>query len=361
MSTFQQGCPSCHRILELPADAKGRLGKCPACAATFTIGEAAKTGEGVVPQGAAAETGLLDTVAELTANKESGSQLAPDGGPVATDQVSSPLAAAGDRLRAPDPAPLEVTECPIEDVLSTTLAIFSARWKAAIVPFLVAILAACLVVVVPLLILAAINDAGFRGLAILGLIILAPFAFVFTVLLSLGMVRAQLAVARNEQLPLSQTSLPTSILLRVLVVSLMLCLTVAIAVVVMFSVVAIVRGAGANVLARILGLLAFGVTTAFVFGLSWQVWSWMFVCGDGKGNAIGSLRAAVAISSQNKLTSFFLILISVVLALLGTLTLLVGHIVTTPLTVLLFAVAYLKMTGQVVADPTEGSPESAVS
>ena len=37
MSTLQQACPSCNRQLELPASALGRLAKCPACEAIFTV------------------------------------------------------------------------------------------------------------------------------------------------------------------------------------------------------------------------------------------------------------------------------------------------------------------------------------
>jgi hypothetical protein len=350
-------------MLELPTNAKGRLGQCPACNATFTIGEAAKSNRAAVIEAAPAETNLPDpvAVAEPSSKNESTNQDPPSSAAVDADQVGGRLSASGDRLSSPPSPRLELTDCAIEDVLSTTLAIFQARWKAAIMPFLVSVVATCVVVVMPALILGAINDAGYRTLTVLGMIIFIPIAFVFTVFLFLGMVRAELAVARNQQAPLSQMSSPQQMLLSVVVVSLVLVLTVAIAVGVMFSFIAILRGSGAAVLARILVPLGIALLIAILFGLLWQVWSWMFVCGDGKGTAVGSLRAAVAISSQNKLTSFFLVLIAIALALLGTLTFLVGHLVTAPLTVLLFAVAYLKMTGQAVADPADSFAKSAAS
>lgn len=37
MSTLRQSCPSCNRQLELPTTALGKLAKCPACEATFTV------------------------------------------------------------------------------------------------------------------------------------------------------------------------------------------------------------------------------------------------------------------------------------------------------------------------------------
>ena len=106
-------------------------------------------------------------------------------------------------------------------------------------------------------------------------------------------------------------------------------------------------------MARVLTVFAFLFITGMTLLLMWQVWAWIYACADNKASAMGSVRVAIAITAQNKLTSFFLVLIAIVLALLGTLMCLIGHIITGPLTIQIFAVAYLLMTGQTVSDPND--------
>ena len=57
---------------------------------------------------------------------------------------------------------------------------------------------------------------------------------------------------------------------------------------------------------------------------------------------------AVKLRKSDYLTVFFMCFLPI---LIGTLLCLVGQVVTMPLTLLMFAVAYLKMTGQGVSDP----------
>ncbi len=83
----------------------------------------------------------------------------------------------------------------------------------------------------------------------------------------------------------------------------------------------------------------------------WLFWAWPLIVSDGRETALGSLKSAVALTMRHRLTSALMVLISIVLTAIGTLMCNVGHIVTGPLTALMFAVAYLQMTGQRVDGP----------
>ena len=72
----------------------------------------------------------------------------------------------------------------------------------------------------------------------------------------------------------------------------------------------------------------------------------MMVASDGKTSAFGTLKVAANITMRNKLSSFFIVIVAVVLSLVGSLLCYVGHVVTSPMTLVLFAVGYLMMTDQ---------------
>ena len=122
---------------------------------------------------------------------------------------------------------------------------------------------------------------------------------------------------------------------------------------VMLGFVATVNAAGDKGLGRIPAFLSGVAILVLAFGLAWQLWAALLVCADDKGTAFGSIRASQAIATRNRLTSFFIVLIALVLLLLGTLMGIIGNVVTAPLTMLMFAVSYLLMTGQDVADPRD--------
>lgn len=336
MSTFRQNCPGCGRMLELPIDGKGRLGQCPACDATFTIGESPDA-DANPPSG---------SVAEIPAKLESRGKSADS--PTEDGRVAAEEGFASTRA-------LQITECAIEDVLSTTLSIYAARWRSCIVPSAILGVATLFLIVLPMVILDEINKAGATTAAAVGYMLFLPFAFVFAVFASVGMARVAVAVARDAAAPLKHFMPPSNVTLRAMGGLLILSLASGFVLIVMFSFVAIFRVAGAKELAGLLQFLAVLASFGFAFGLVGQLWGWLPICADDKGTAIGSMRAAQAIASQNKLTSFFIALVALILFLLGTLLCLVGHLVTASLTMLLFAVGYLMMTGQAISDPRDVS------
>ncbi len=325
MSTFHQSCPGCGRALELPADAKGRLGQCPACETTFTIGEVAG------------------------ADKESSSDLIR---PVETsDPIAEPIASPWQTF--PATRPLQISECSIEEILSITLSIFSARWRSCILPLLIVVSATLFLVVLPLVILDAIKQAGAKGLAGIGYLLLLPVVFAVSVICSIGVARVAIAMARNEAAPLARFIAPVHMLLRAAGIALLASVVIGVICMVMLGFVATVNAAGGKGLGRIPAFLSGVAILVLAFGLAWQLWAALLVCADDKGTAFGSIRASQAIATRNRLTSFFLVLIALVLLLLGTLMGIIGNVVTAPLTILMFAVSYLLMTGQDVADPRD--------
>ena len=202
----------------------------------------------------------------------------------------------------------------------------------------------------------SINPA--RVLAAVGCLVLAPIIFVFCVFSSVGMARVAIAVARNQAVSLAGFISPPQLFLRSAGIATLISIGGGFVCVVVLGFVAITRAGGAKEHATIFGFLAGLAMFGFSFGLAWQLWGALFICVDDKGSVLGSIRAAQAIATRNKLTSFFIVLIAVILLLLGTLMCLVGHIVTAPLTMLLLAVAYLMMTGQEVSDPRDGTRRS---
>ena len=313
MATLLQPCPACNRELELPADAQGRLAKCPACDVTFTIGETA-------------------TKSQEVDN--------------ASENESTPA-------ESEQPSMLQIVGCPIEDVLSKSISIFKARWSQFLAPLGVFTIASLILIVIPIIVLREFWQSGFARLTTIGLICWAPLVFFFATYVAVAFARAALVVARNEIVSRDQMAPPIPILRRGLLVAFGIVAVLGFAGVMMYSFTAVMRNVGGSPMARVLTVFAFLFTTGLTLLLIWQIWAWIYACADNKASAAGSLRVAIAITAQNKLTSFFLVLTALVLALIGTLMCLVGHIITVPLTIQIFAVAYLLMTGQPVADPKD--------
>jgi hypothetical protein len=106
---------------------------------------------------------------------------------------------------------------------------------------------------------------------------------------------------------------------------------------------------GASILAGIglvLGLLLLivpGIILMLVF------WPFYYVLVDNKAGVIDSFSLAAKISEGNKGTTFLLWLLSVVIGIVGFLALCVGILFALPLITMIWAVAYLMMSGQLAA------------
>ena len=303
MSTLLQTCPECSSSLELPAGALGRLAKCPACEATFRIG------------------GPDDSEPE---------------DPETTNAASTHS--------------LQLNEIAIEDVLATTWSIFRASWKTSILSCLVTLLAALVLVGIPTWVILSLVSSGQTLLAAICMIFIVPYAVLLGAYGLLGLCRVHLTIARGQADPLHNWKPPNELMFRFLPSYLLVVLIMAIVLGIGFGVVVIATSSGQPQLTKLIGAVVAFAVMVTVTVIQWYLWPWMMAASDGKCTAFGSLKIASSITQRNKLTSFFVVLIAVVLSLVGSLACYVGHVVTLPLTLLLFAVGYLMATNQSIAD-----------
>ena len=330
MSTIDQICPGCGRRLELPNGTAGRHGKCPACAATFVIGS--------------------DTQPDLEDRKDIDQT---DIGPVeeadSTDPSPSPPVAAPAIGHA---GPVEIVTCQIDDVIESTVKTFKRSYAPAMLAFVICAAACLILIVAPGWILYLLRQRGWRRSTNIGLGLFALVGSGITAALSIGFAKANLAIARTGSAQWDELIPRGRGFRRACLMTVALLLAGVVIGVAVIGLVKIVDTGSSVVLARLIRGIAVVLGSLLAFILLWGTWACFFVCADNKGTAMGAFYAAYAMTQENRLTSFFVALAAVVLGLLGTLTCMIGHLVTAPLSGLLFAHAYLMMTGQLASDPT---------
>ncbi len=329
MSQLRQFCPQCGRTLELPTSAIGRLAKCPACDTTFTVTDT----------GSAAPSPPSKSV-EHTPNEYTS---APPSSPYAPPYAPIPVRSVES---------IEIVERAIEDVVSPAWNIFMQRWSPLVLSLVIVIVLSLFVFGLPFVVLAVFVVDGGELLIGLGVVVTIPLLILASTYAWIGMTRVGLAVARDEAEPLAQMYVPMRLVWRMLGASLLLWIV---------SMVALsIVGGGITGLAFLVGgedfaplgmLAGIGILTIAGFIIQVLLWPLPFIIGDDKSTAMGAIRIAWAIAMQNKLPSFLLILIKMVLSLVGSSLCYVGLLATQPLTLILFTVAYLLMTRQKVADP----------
>ncbi|TWU31711.1 hypothetical protein [Novipirellula artificiosorum] len=355
MSIYRQNCPSCGRQLELPGDAMGKVAKCPACEATFRIGETA-----ALPP----STPTPPSPPSVAANN-------PFSQPISADPASAGPAAAASSAAANQPGvtnpyhpatempppvakigELEIVQRPIEDIFSPTMSIFGARWAPLILSSLIVFLAMGLLTGIPFIVLMVIADGGNDFTAAILMLFFMPIAIFLGAYVTVGLARVALAVARNESEPLSQLIPPLNLVFRFLGGGLLMVLAVAVVVAAFAAIAALLAAITQNETVAV-GVVGIGMLILFLVSMAaqWLLWPWVFVVSDGKASAIGSIRAAFQIVMNNKVTSLLIVVISVGLSMLGNLLCYVGLIVTQPLTLLMFAVGYLVLTNQPISNP----------
>jgi hypothetical protein len=146
---------------------------------------------------------------------------------------------------------------------------------------------------------------------------------------------------------MSQLIAPLSLVVRFFVSALLLGVPLAalsLAVVASASILAKVAG---NVQVASLLTVAATITVAVeLLVTGWLFWAWPFIVSDGRETALGSLKLAWTLTMNQKLTSTLILLIAIFLTATGTVVCNIGHIVTGPVTLLVFALGYLHLTGQ---------------
>tara|TARA_R110002049_G_scaffold4601_5_gene32683 strand:+ start:954118 stop:955149 length:1032 start_codon:yes stop_codon:yes gene_type:complete len=333
MSVQRQICPSCgrqlefERQLELSGDVVDRGVQCPACQTIFPL-EATDHNPFVDPLPAGSATSR--------ANPYQPSRY--------VEVQPSPVAHAG---------PIAIMSRSIDEVISVTSTVFVARWGMLILMAVILIAVLMFAIMLPLFMVVVLSESVSESAEAIGMVVLAPVILLVSGYLCAGSCRVCLALARNEPSPLSNLLPPTRVVGRLIAGAAVMLfaagLIVAVYSAVAFAASSVMDPDVAGPVFAIIGFAAFFVGTLMI---QWLLWPWIFVVSDDKGTALGSITTGYQIARHNLLTSFLLIIISTVLSVLGS-ACYIGQVVTAPLTMLMFAIAYLMMTDQPIAYSNE--------
>ncbi|WP_146454344.1 hypothetical protein [Rubripirellula tenax] len=247
---------------------------------------------------------------------------------------------------------LQVGQRSVEEIFGAAFAIFKERWGTLVggyaIVFAISIAAAFGPNIVGLVAGMGGNKEVAAALSGLSSIFFNLLSSYFT----LGFCGVALAVARNENSPLSKLLPPINVFGRFLGGLFLLILACGGVVALVGGIVAlIVTAGGGEGVAIGMIVLAVVVLLPMMFVMYWLLWSWAYVLVDQKGDTIGALKASFGITLQNKLTSVLLLVITMIASFAGLLACYIGLLVATPFWMLMLAVGYLMITGQPISDP----------
>lgn len=247
---------------------------------------------------------------------------------------------------------IEIVPRTIEEVFSPTLSIFGARLGHLILAFIVVVVAGFVGFFAWVAVMIVADEIGGDLATGLGFLMLLPVLAFFASYLSVGIARNAIAVAQNKPSPIQELLPPLNVVIRFMVGGVVMTVVIGAASALVFGVFGVLANLANDqgVAATFVVISIFGVSLASMAAY-WLLWAWVFIVSDGKATAIGAIRGAYALTMHNKLTSVLLVVIAVVLSTAGTSACYIGLLITQPLTNLMFAVAYLLMTNQVIHDP----------
>ena len=364
MSTFNQPCPSCGRMLALPNAALGKQAKCPACATQFAANGPPEnhphnpdyTATGPIDPLANPPTPNPTTMPVGTSNPHTQST-----GPVPQSPVASatnPYAPL-DGVEPEKVGPVQIRSVGFEEVWADAWEITKANFGV-----LIGITAIMMGVSIGMSIiqqiLGAIAGAIDPNLGMVAMLVLMPISFFVNAYVTVGMAGGCLAVARNEASPLQRLFAPIGgvgkyigMMAAVFGGLLVVGGLIGGILVVILSLV----GAGAPEIGIILGVVIFFV---FAMLIGFVMWPIAYLCADNRIGFRESFSLCLSITSNNVLTVFLLVVIGAALGIFGVLMCYVGIILTMPLATMLFTIAYLRITGQPYAVPWQNVPPPAV-
>ncbi len=391
MNTLRQRCPACDSQLELPAESAGKLGQCPACNATFTIGEsdpveapvAESPPEKHVPASEPVDKPAPASTPSPTPAPSVGEDpqvFAPpvadvqssDDGPVAEGDSDNPFAtplssgvavpdaalvAPGQQHPvqpngAPPATSITMADCAIDEVLRSTWQIFAARWPTMVVTLVIVMALMFGVVFVPGMIISEADNAGADTLVAIMLFVWLPSLLAIFSLLAVGISRVYLSIARDDRVsPLSELVPPISLAVRFAVALLLIGGVIGGGSLAIFlSIAAIGEISGNPQLAGVFTALAAIVVAIIGMVCQWILWPWVPLICDGRASIFKSTQLSIRIALRNRTTSAIMVLVAVGLMAAGSIFCGVGVIVTLPIVLMMFTVAYLRMTGQPIGE-----------
>lgn len=238
----------------------------------------------------------------------------------------------------------------IEEVLSATSSVFAAKWLFLVIAVPLMIVLPGIAAAIYVSLINALSRAGANGLAGLGILIAIPIAIGVYGYVSVGITRLLLAVARNSPTPLKDAMPTAPIVIQFLIgVGVILAAATAITLVgTMF--IGIISTIGNEGLTGFVGGMAAILATVASLVALWLLWSWMLIVSDGRASFFRAVRIASTMTMHTKMSTALMILVGFALTAFGLALCYVGSLVTVPLVMLMFTVAYLLMTNQQLGD-----------
>ncbi|REJ69240.1 MAG: DUF975 family protein [Planctomycetota bacterium] len=334
-------CPQCDTLLSVPDDSAGRQAKCPSCSA-------------VVPIPAVSDAGRDETPSP-----------APPTSPDAANPYASPSlsSAAPNRFATGgvEAGEIRPTRVDIGDVLSRTWEIYKEQWGMCIAAIMIVYVISGGVGMVTNIVTQVAGAIGDPVLIVLCLVVFQIVGQVFQLWLWLGASLAMLDVARGRKLELSRLFAGGPYLLRSIGAYLLFSLATTAVLAAFVGIPALVAFAVTQDEQVTLVATGIGVVVALIpfIYISLAMSQYQLLIVDKDAGAIESLQLSWQITKGNKLALFVLGLVAVGLILLGMLACCVGVFFTAPMTVLLFVVNYLAMSGQPIATPQQKNYASA--
>lgn len=312
-------CPHCDKLLKTGDDKAGVSAKCPGCSEIVTVPAASPAraeAEVFAPRAVKSSPPPADESAEFKHCPMCGEQIRMNAVKCryCGEQVND-AEPTGDRF--------EPTVVEMSSIFEKAWELYKANLGLCIgVNFLWALL--CGMTAVPMVIVASLADAGgvdndLAPILILPLILLSYALLLF---LGLGMIKFTLKLARGQQAQLQDLFSGGGLFLT------------AVGAAVLFG------------LMYIPGILLCVIPGIFVVLMFWP---FLHVIVDRHAGVTESLSLARSITTGNLLTGFLMFLINVALQFAGTIACYVGLLFTMPLIMLIYAVAYLMMSGQIRA------------
>jgi hypothetical protein len=302
-------CPTCTKLLRVGDDAAGKQAKCPQCGTILLVPATVPPAAPEPPQ------------PQPTWPGPQGPTVPP---PDADNPYRSPAAGTFGPDSPPQPGDIRVTPLSIESAFGATWTIFKERWG---ICLLAVIIVVVLSQIVPRLIGAFFGGiaaaAHSNEMAVMSGVLAGLIAMVFNMWLTTGQTVLLLKIARGQDASLGDIFSGGPYLLAMI---------------------------GAAIL---VGLMVFlGLILLIVPGiiLMLMFMPFIFVIVDRNAGVMESLDIARQITTGNKSTLFLIGLLTLVLFIPVVLTCFIGYLIWAPFCALLWAVAYLQMSGQPTAD-----------
>jgi uncharacterized membrane protein len=309
------------------------MAKCPACAATFIAKDAPpeQVEQPVQP--------TQSTANPYSAPLQSRPNAASTN-PYQPTEFSQPVKSIGS---------LQIVSRSFDDVVSAAFAIFGERWGQLVLAFLIVAVINIVYSIASNVVLSLLGQGG-QEVALVSVIASVPLSMFVQAVVTVGLSRNAVAVVRNSGSPLNELMPPMMLVWRYFAVVMLLTLAAGL-VAGLYAIIVAIVASGNNDVAGVLGLVGILILIVGSFIGSWLLWSWAFVVSDGKAGVFSSLQTAVAITLQNKLTSFLMLLVAAAIGIAGILACFIGLLVAVPLVNAVLATGYLLMTNQRIDDP----------